>query len=330
MWLPDDQQGFIDVAARAAIAAIRRYPGAWVYSTAPPASVHLAALRAARETGTTWVAEFRDPWTDNPGKPWYARTAITDWIERGLERRCLSRADLVVSVSEGIDGVLRRKVPLSAHNKFIVALNGIEPRLNAVGTSPPRRPLRIVHVGTLYLGRDPRPFLCALARVVQRRKLEPSDIQAEFIGDAESFNGIPVRDLVRAAGLANHVTFTPWLPHAEAQDQIRNASALLLLAEGQPLQIPHKLYEYLAARRPILAFADREGDTASLVRRSGRHWVVSGDDPAAIDDALDALVQSQGQGTEFNEAYLAGIQTSAQVAGLWRAVARTPSRLGHT
>jgi glycosyltransferase involved in cell wall biosynthesis len=326
MWLPDDQQGFVAVASRAAIAAVRRRPGAWLYSSAPPASAHLAALRAARATGARWLAEFRDPWTDNPGKPWYTRTAFTDRIERWLERRCLDRADLVVSVSDGIDTVLRNKLPTSAGDKFLVARNGIDGSSQRPEPSDRNRPIRIVHVGTLYLGRDPQPFLQALARVVRRRGLRPADLQVDFIGDAESFDGVSVRAVVDALGLSEYVGFTSWLPHREAQERIREADVLLLLAEGQPLQVPNKVYEYLAARRAVLAFADPEGDTATIMRRSGSHWVVSAREPAKIDAALDELVSTHGQRIHFDEEYLAGLQAEVQLDRVWRAMVAAEAR----
>lgn len=292
MWLPDDHQGFIPVASRAAREAIGAAGGdAVLYSSSPPHSAHLAARLAVR-AGIPWVLELRDPWTDNPGKPWYCRTGITDAVERWLERRCLSRADLVVCASEGIEQLTRAKLPSARGGKCLLVRNGID---EILPQSPGRRegePFRILHLGTFYLGRDPRPFLRALATVVARRRLEAKDLQVEFIGKCEWFDGVSVRQVVAELGLSEVVRLVPWLPHDEAQIRVQNADLLLLLAEGQPFQVPNKLYEYLGSRRPMLVFADPEGETARLVREAG-HAVVTSAGPAA-EAALEEAILGDG------------------------------------
>src|SRR6185295_7369510 len=61
--------------------------------------------------------------------------------------------------------------------------------------------------------------------------------------------------------------------------------ALLLVATEQPLQIPGKTYEYLAAARRILALTDRDGATADLLRPLAGCRIA--ETPAEIQAALD-------------------------------------------
>ena len=106
IWLPDDRQGYIVPAVWRAMRHSAGRPDL-IYTTAPPFSVHLAGLLLKGLTGARWVAEFRDPWTTNPSKPEFVRSAFSDWAERRLERACLRQADLVIPVSEGIADRIR-------------------------------------------------------------------------------------------------------------------------------------------------------------------------------------------------------------------------------
>lgn len=288
LWLPDDQQGFIRVAATAAVRAIRAAgPRPILYSTSPPHSAQVAALLAHWLTGATWVMELRDPWTGNPGKAWFNRTSLTDAVERRLEAWCLRGASLVVGVSEGI---CRTVEPLARRTDTGVSLirNGIE-ALEPAGALPERGPLRVLHAGSCYLGRDPRPFLGALAAVVRRRGLTAAELQVEFLGDCEWFDGESIREAAKRLGLAAIVGFTARVSPAEARDRIRSADVLLLLAERQPAQVPQKLYEYLGSGRRMLVFADPGGETAHMTAAVGGHVLTHAAAPdldAAVEEAV--------------------------------------------
>ena len=71
-----------------------------------------------------------------------------------------------------------------------------------------------------------------------------------------NYGAIRAEDLALASslGLSGRVESRPAVPFAEGLSVLRQAGALLLLqSEQTELQIPAKLYDYLCARRPILA-----------------------------------------------------------------------------
>ena len=275
-WLPDDRQGFIPAAIR----VVKEELGSdidLIYTSAPPFSVHLAGLRLARQTGKPWAAEFRDPWTDNPWKPWHARSAFSDAAERWLERRVLNRADHLVAVTHGIGRALQAKLPALHEGSVVVALNGIDRLLP--GRTARTGKVRILHVGTLYHQRDPRPFLDALSDLRREGRIGQDSIEVEFVGSCRYFGEVSVEQELQARGLQDMVRLRDWVPQAEVAGLIENASVLLLLAQKQPDQVPNKLYEYLGTRVPILAFADPGGETASMLREAGGHFIIADDTP---------------------------------------------------
>lgn len=284
LWLPDDLQGFIVPAARAVLREVAEGCDL-VYTSGPPFSTHLAGWAARAIGGVPWVAEFRDPWTDNPGKPAFVRSALSDAAERWLEHRVLCRADGIVAVTPGTGRLLADKLPPGRRDRVTVALSGID----LVRSAPPvtsTGPIRILYTGNLYLGRDPRPFLEGLAEARQRLGLGVERVRVDFVGDCRVFRGTTVQSLADALGVGDLIHFTDWASPEECRRLQEGADVLLLLAEGQPLQVPNKLYEYLGTRRPILAFVDRAGESARMLTTVGEHLLVTDRNPATAADAI--------------------------------------------
>jgi hypothetical protein len=321
VWLPDDRQGFIVPAWRKARELLRGGVDL-VYSTAPPYSPHVVGLLLKRFGGVRWVLELRDPWSDNDQKPWWVRTRATDALDARLERLCLSRADLVVTVSDGIQRRLRERFPGLDPSRLLVARNGIEHLASSAHAERRPGPVRIVYAGTFYYSRDPRPFLRGLAAVCRRRRLGPDQVRVDFIGACREVGTVRVEEEIEALGLTGLVHIQDWLPHAAARGVVEEADVLLLLAQRQPDQIPNKLYEYLGSRRPILAFADAEGETARMLRQVGGHRVVTGDDDADVARALDEILLSAGglDGGGVDETVLKEWTTDVQMQRLLAAV----------
>ena len=70
-----------------------------------------------------------------------------------------------------------------------------------------------------------------------------------------------------------------------------------------------KVFEYLAAERPILAAVPPDGEAARLIREAGAGPVVAPDDPGGIGDALERLVTR----------WRAGELESADLSPEWKA-----------
>ena len=287
LWLPDYRQGFIPAVARAARERLADDPADLLYTTAPPFSTHLAGFWLARRTGLPWITEFRDPWSDNPWKPARLRSRPAEALGRWLERACLRASARIIPVSEGIARLLAAKLPSSLQGRVETVRNGIDDLAPAPATPATDAPRRITYVGSFYLDRDPRLFLEALAAVVARHPAIRSRVMVDFVGHCRSFGTVDVEAEVRRLGLEELVSFRDWVPHEESRRLVGGASLLLLLARGQPAQIPNKLYEYLGTRRPILAFVDAEGECAAMLRQVGGHQVVTDTDPATATVALE-------------------------------------------
>jgi len=293
VWLPDDQQGLILPMANAVVDAVQARPYDVLISTAPPFSTHLAALVASSLTGLPWVCEFRDPWI-------YAGSATSDMhpyasaVNRWLERRCLSRSAQVVAVTEQTGALLADRRAALGRSAPVVILNGIDRLEQREETPRAAGPVRILHAGNLYAGRDPRPFLHAIARLRQAGALPAEGVVIDFVGECERYDGTSMPQLVEELGLTSIVRLRGRISHAESLAMQQAADVLLLLAQRQPIQVPNKLYEYVGALRPILAFLDARGESRAMLQRAGGHFLVT-EETTDIDSVVRAALEAPGR-----------------------------------
>jgi glycosyltransferase involved in cell wall biosynthesis len=319
-WLP--------AAVRALRRLIARGGVDCVVTTGPPDSAHLAGLALGRGR-PAWVADFRDGWLLEPLRDPFP----TRWqrrLDAGLERRVVTRADVVVAATEPIAEDFRRRYGVAA----VTVTNGYDPQLDreAAGASlpplPPDRTL-LVHTGALSgpRGRDARPLLEALlgldGRDEVRERLLLVQAGPTLPSDEDLLGRLRDRGLAITLGL---------VPRATAIALQRRAAALLLITSAEVSQSTGKLYEYLAAGRPILALA-RDNDAARIVRETNTGVTVAGDDPAAIADALAGVAAGRlfdGYAPRGTERYVYPAPAEAMAEVVAAAVAQASRRRGRS
>src|SRR6185295_3337979 len=115
--------------------------------------------------------------------------------------------------------------------------------------------------------RRPDAFLRGLRLLLDRRPDLAARLSVQFTGECDG-----LAEAVVAAGLGHVVRVHDPVPYDASLRLMRDADALLLLQtlEGPGSDvISGKLYEYLAARRPILGVVSPDGGDAWLLRQSG-------------------------------------------------------------
>jgi glycosyltransferase involved in cell wall biosynthesis len=282
---------------------IRRHRPAALWSTYPIATAHLIALTLHRLTGLRWIADFRDPMTEtdpltgleHPLDPTLRR------IHRAIERATIHRCDTAVFATPGAAGMHRERYP-DMRKKVAMIANGYDEESFRLAEARPSAsrpgdaPFFLLHSGLLYPeARDPRALFAALARLRDEGTIASSGFRAVF---RASGNEAHFRRLIAELNLGDIVAFEPPIPYVDALQEMTRADALLILqASNCNSQIPAKLYEYLRARRPILALTDPRGDTWRLLAREGIQSLVPLDDEGKIVDALRSFIGSARSGT---------------------------------
>ena len=81
-----------------------------------------------------------------------------------------------------------------------------------------------------------------------------------------------ITDAIRARGLGGNLVELGYLPHDETVREQRAADILLLPLRQEPEYakvLPGKIFEYLAARRPVLGIGQEDGAAAQILRDAG-------------------------------------------------------------
>jgi len=264
---------------------IRRFRPALIWSTYPIATAHLIALALHRMTGLPWVADQRDPLTDF-GYPADMRTrAIHHWLEHQLVRH----ASALVCTAPGALRDWSGRFPELRNGQLALIENGYdEASFPAPGGQRPAQgtqPFKLLHSGIVYPSeRDPTQLFAALAELQQGGAIDAASFKLLL---RDSGHDALLDTMIRRHGIQNIVELAPALGYREALAEMMSADGLLLLqASNCNAQIPAKLYEYLRARRPILALTDPQGDTARQLRSAGIDTIGRLDSLGDIKDKL--------------------------------------------
>ena len=225
-------------------------------TSSPPQSVHLVGLLLGVRR-PAWIADFRDGWRFHDSRkpfPTSAQKRFDAW----LERRVAQRADLAVGATAPIASDLSTRLGAIA----TCVPNGWDPRLSPPATSPVTQTgdiVTLVHTGTLSGTRNPEPLLRAL-RAVQSDP-EAAPLRLLHAGPLTTTE----RELIDATGTSDIVEHLGTLSRADALALQRSADALILLTSRNSSEATSKIFEYLAAGRPIVALA--EGNEAERIVR---------------------------------------------------------------
>jgi glycosyltransferase involved in cell wall biosynthesis len=278
--VPDASVSWTLTATPAAIRIVRREGIDAVVTTSPPGSVHLIGAAVKRATGARWVADLRDSLVAHPHRR-AERMAVRvkERSEHAVARLVARSADAIVCVSDAIAEEARALRPAG---RVVTIPNGCDFD-DFAGLEYRRAPrFRITHTGSFFGKRSPRPFLTALAGT-------NLDVVARFVGDFRAAD----REWAAGLDLGDRLELLPFTTRRHALELQRDSEALLLLipdAGGRGRGVlSGKVFEYLAAERPILAAVPPDGAAAELLRESGVGVVVAPDDVQAMQGALADL-----------------------------------------
>lgn len=279
-------------AVPAGLRLIREHRPDVIWSTYPIATAHLIGLTLHRLTGLPWIADQRDPMLDTDYPPNLLRRRIHQWVERQV----MHHSAAVICTTPGAVRDLKQRYPRQNRNLIHLIENGYDEAsfIAAETTKPPMppsgRPFRLLHSGVIYPAeRDPTFLLAALARLLAEGAISPDSFRLVL---RASGHDAYLKTLVdQHHGLKDIIEFAPALPYLEALTEIQHADGLLLLqAANCNSQIPAKLYEYLRARRPVLALTHLHGDTAAKLRRAGIYTMAPLDSTPSIAHALQRFL----------------------------------------
>lgn len=307
-FLPDYKLGWQLLATGAGKKILKNHRIEAIISRSSPVASHLVALRLKAGFDLPWVADFSDPWTQNPYIK-YRNPLAYQWDAR-LENRVVHLADKIIFTTQQARLDFLAKHTDISPDKVAVIPNAYDPQwFVPVKQTSNSSEFTITHVGSLGRLRSPELFFKALAQLKATDKVRARVL---MVGGAGTF-GL-VKGLVARYGLEDTVRIVERVPHREVPNYLGNADLLLLIdAPIAPSPfLPMKLPEYLATGKPILAITP-EGASADMVRTTKTGIVVSPHDIEGIKKALkDYYVRYQNASLKLEPDWSEIAQYSAE------------------
>lgn len=262
-FIPDARKFWIKPSIKYLSEYLLKNPVDAIISSGPPHSMHLIAMGIKQKLNIPWIADFRDPWTKID---YYNELNLSDYADKKhhvLEQKVLLSADKVVTVSKH----WASEFNLINNNNTEVITNGFDEddfNKNAVEID---RGFILHHSGMINKARNPELLWEVLSELCKENQEFNKELSIQLTGNID----FTVLESITINKLKDKLVHVEHLAHNEAvQAMQRSPVLLLLLNDTHDIlgRIPAKLFEYLAAKRPILVIGNVEGDAAAIIKET--------------------------------------------------------------
>lgn len=242
-----------------------------IITTGPPHSVHLIGKGLKlKNPSLTWIADFRDPWSQ-----WdiLKKMRISSFIWKKhlkLEESVLKMADSVLATGPTAAQEFRDLGARRVHS----ITNGYDRDDGPPSVKPIKGDKFVIsHLGMLSESRNPEALWGALEGLCNQPEFyEAFELHLTGILSPEVLSTVN-----RYPKLITKLYLKESIPHSEVFKAYKESNILVLLqtkAKGATSQLPGKLFEYLSAKRPILALGARGNDISEILNstKSGKSF----------------------------------------------------------
>lgn len=264
---PDRQIGWFPYGCLGAINLVRRENIDIILATGSPWTSFVIACFTKLMTKVPVVLDYRDPWTDNPFICEEKRNSNIHKFATILESHLVEYSDAVILNTNALLDLFRKKFPdnqnfFSIHNGYLEK-DMFPSDVDLINNCEDSQ-FTFLYAGALYGHRSISNFLKSFKKIVEDRRLFNGAIFLKLIG-VDSGIIEKCKEFLGENLFNIHVSAYPRMPHSDCLQHMRTASCLLLFQQGTKLQIPRKLFEYLALKKPIFGIVTDEGDTSRLI-----------------------------------------------------------------
>ncbi len=256
-----------------------------IISSGPPHSLHLIALKLKQKLGLKWVADFRDPWTNIDFYKELPTLQIVDRYLHKLEKKVLVKADKVLVVGSQMQEEFKTLVP---KEKIEIISNGFDSEIAQNQKLDPD--FTILHVGSINPDRNHESFYIALRDLVDEVEHLKDSLRIKFIGKTD----FTARENISKYQLDPYFELTTYIPYSEVSAVQQSAHLLYLPLNNTPNAkgiLTGKFFEYLAAKRPILAQGPFDGDVAEILKETHSGSIFDFEDVLSIKQEIKKQFQ---------------------------------------
>jgi len=259
-FIPDARKFWIKPSVKFLSNYLEKNPVDVIITTGPPHSLHLIGLHLKKKKDIKWISDFRDPWTEID---YFHKMPLNKKAKKKhhqLEREVLKNSDSVIVV-----GNTMRDQYLKETDKVVTISNGFDTSDNKE-VSHLDIFFSITHVGMMNADRNPSDLWKILKEICLENPDFKSDLKIRLIGKIakEVSHDLNIFD----SGITEVVDY---VSYAEVKKYQLETQVLLLCINNVPSArgiITGKIFEYLQAKRPILAIGPEDGDAAEILKNT--------------------------------------------------------------
>ncbi|WP_405381904.1 glycosyltransferase family 4 protein [Maribacter sp. LLG6340-A2] len=261
LFIPDARKFWVRPSVKYLTKIIEKEEISSIITTGPPHSVHLIGYHLKQKSAIDWIADFRDPWTTIGYHKKLKLSKRAAQKHKRLESMVLKNADKIIVTS----ATTKEEFQNLTNQPISVITNGFDREVRLTSTLDDR--FTISHIGSMLTGRNPTNLWKVLSELINQDNDFKKSLLLRFIG--------VVSDEVLASlalyGLQDNYELVGYVSHQEAL-AFQDTSQILLLAEIDSVEtqgiIPGKLFEYMAAKRPILAIGPKNWEVGSIINET--------------------------------------------------------------
>lgn len=261
-----------------------------IISTGPPHSMHLIAKKISKQNNIKWIADFRDPWTDLYYNKEFKQLSFAKNKNKKLEKSVLENADCVLTVSNSLKTDFEKIA-----KKVVVITNGFDEEVLEETKVVLDSKFTISYIGLLPKQSNPITFFKVLKKLCDADEIFKNDVRLLFVGDISG----DVQTEITKNKLSEITEIKGYVSHQEAISFQKKSQVLLLLIPNVPKSegiLTGKLFEYLTAKRPILALGPENGDLSMILKNTNAGVVIDHQNEEKISIEILRLYQQYKQG----------------------------------
>ncbi|MCF6271312.1 MAG: glycosyltransferase family 4 protein [Melioribacteraceae bacterium] len=269
IFIPDAKIGWKKHAVKKGLEIIKEENIDLIFTTSPPQTVALIGQTLAKHTGVKWIADFRDPWMEIVYYQNVKRNLVTTKIDSSLERKVLSNANGIITISTDMIRLFKSKV---SNQHYHLIPNGFDESDFDDSELIKNDNFTIAYTGSISKDRVPYVLFSALDKLINKDGIK--NIRLNFAGRycTEFMSEIKIHNLSKIADLKGFV------PHNESTKILQSADALLLVIDNVNDNkgfLTGKLFEYMGSKRPIFAIGPVDGDANEFIKKSNSGAMVN-------------------------------------------------------
>jgi len=260
LFIPDARVGWYFPAVNSGTNFLKDEKVDAIVSIGPPHTTHLVGKKLSSRFRLPHIPVFIDPWIDISYYKNFRRSSLTRKIDKHLEKSVVEKAEAVVFVTKTMLEDFVQKYPSIKDKSHVLYWGYSEDDFKDIPIRENRINEKvIVHAGNIFSYQNPVNFW----KQIKKELNNGNKLKLKFIGTVDP----AIKNSLNESGLSEYTEFAGFLPYKKMLEEICNADYLLVCAT-ESRHVPGKLFEYLRAGKPIIAFGDENEEVKAILQKS--------------------------------------------------------------